>query len=48
VNVTLYLDVQNVTAHRNPEELVYTQNDQASGYLTGPPLLVLLGVRIES
>ena len=48
VNVTLYLDVQNLTGRRNPEEVVYTQNYQEFGYLTGPPLLVLFGVRIES
>jgi TonB dependent receptor/TonB-dependent Receptor Plug Domain len=48
VAVTVYLDVQNVTARRNPEEIVYTHDFTASGFLTGPPLLVLLGVRIES
>jgi len=45
--LTLSLDIENVTAHRNPEEIVYTQDFQSSGYLTGPPLLVLLGVRLE-
>jgi hypothetical protein len=46
--VAVYLDVENVTARRNPEEIVYTQDFSASSYLTGPPLLVLAGVRIES
>jgi hypothetical protein len=48
VRVTLYLDVENVTARRNPEEIVYARDFSSSGYLTGPPLLVLAGVRIES
>ena len=43
-----YLDVQNVTGRRNPEEIVYSRDYTSSAYLTGPPLLVLLGVRIES
>jgi hypothetical protein len=46
--VTVYLDVENVTARRNPEEIVYTQDFSASSYLTGAPLLVLAGVRVES
>jgi hypothetical protein len=48
LTVTLYLDAQNLTARRNPEEIVYTQSFSASGYLTGLPFLVLLGARIES
>jgi outer membrane receptor protein involved in Fe transport len=48
VTATLFLDVQNVTARRNPEEVVYTQDFTSSGYLTGTPLLALVGVRIES
>jgi hypothetical protein len=48
VRVTLYFDAQNLTGRRNPEEIVYTRDYTSSAYLTGPPLLVLLGVRIES
>ena len=48
VGVSLYLDAQNLTGRRNPEEIVYTRDFTSSAYLTGPPLLVLLGVRIES
>jgi hypothetical protein len=46
--ITLYLDVQNLTGRRNPEEIVYSRDFTSSGYLTGPPLLALIGVRIES
>ena len=48
VNAAVYLDVQNITAHRNPEEIVYTRDYSSSGYLTGPPLLVLVGLRLAS
>jgi hypothetical protein len=48
VGITLYLDVQNLTGRRNAEEIIYNQDFTASGYLTGPPLLVLFGARIES
>jgi hypothetical protein len=48
VTVTLYLDVQNVTGRRNSEEIVYSRDFTWSAYMTGPPLLVLFGVRIES
>jgi outer membrane receptor protein involved in Fe transport len=48
VGVAVYLDVQNLTARRNPEEVVYARDFSSSGYLTGAPLLVLFGVRIES
>ncbi|HEY4187040.1 MAG TPA: TonB-dependent receptor plug domain-containing protein [Polyangia bacterium] len=48
VGVTLYLDVQNIFGRRNAEEIVYTRDLSTSGYFTGPPVLVLLGVRLES
>jgi hypothetical protein len=48
VRVDLYLDVENVTGRRNAEEIVYSRDFTTSGYLTGVPLLVLVGVRLES
>ncbi|HVZ87414.1 MAG TPA: TonB-dependent receptor [Polyangia bacterium] len=48
VTARAYLDLQNVTDHRNPEEIVYSRDYTSSGYLTGPPLLVLIGLRIDS
>jgi hypothetical protein len=46
--VTLYLDVQNLTDRRNAEEKVYAADYLSSSYLTGLPLLALFGVRIAS
>jgi TonB family protein len=42
-----YLDVQNVTNHSNPEEIVYNNNYTQRGYITGFPILPVLGVRLS-
>jgi len=42
----IYLDVQNVTNHANPEEIVYNTNYTQRGYITGLPLLPVLGGRL--
>jgi hypothetical protein len=47
VKLVLSLDVLNVTFHENAEEIVYTFDYSRHGYLTGLPLLGVLGARIE-
>lgn len=42
----LYLDVQNVTWQRNPEEIVYSEDWSRRGYITGLPTLAILGARV--
>jgi hypothetical protein len=42
----VYLDVQNVTNHANPEEIVYNTNYRQRGYITGFPILPVLGARM--
>ncbi len=42
----LYLDVQNVTNHANPEEIVYNYNFSKKSYITGLPLLPVLGAKL--
>jgi TonB family protein len=42
----VYLDVQNVTSHSNPEEIVYNTNYSQRGYITGMPILPVIGARI--
>jgi len=44
---SLYLDVINVLNLRNAEEAVYSHDYRERGYLSGFPLLALLGARIE-
>jgi TonB family protein len=41
----VYLDVQNVTNHANPEEIVYNTTYTQQGYITGLPILPVLGAR---
>jgi TonB family protein len=41
----VYLDVQNVTNHANPEEIVYDPTYAHRGYITGLPILPVLGAR---
>jgi TonB family protein len=42
-----YLDVQNVTDHANPEEIVYNPNYTQRGYITGFPILPVVGGRLQ-
>jgi hypothetical protein len=42
----VYLDVQNVTNQANPEEIVYNTNYTQRGYITGMPILPVLGARL--
>jgi hypothetical protein len=41
----IYLDVQNVANHANPEEIVYNPTYTQPGYITGLPILPVLGAR---
>ena len=43
----LYLDVQNVTYRRNPEEIVYSADWSQRGAITGLPTLAVLGARVQ-
>lgn len=44
----VFLDIENASDRHNAEEIVYSRDYASHGYLTGPPTLVLLGLRIES
>jgi TonB family protein len=41
-----YLDLQNVTDQQNPEEFVYNTNYSQRGFITGMPILPVLGMRL--
>jgi TonB family protein len=45
VDGEVYLDVQNVTDNANAEEIVYNTNYTQRGYITGMPILPVLGAR---
>jgi TonB family protein len=45
--VRFYLDAQNVTFRKNPEEIVYDYSFTNRSYITGLPFLASLGARLE-
>ena len=47
VALSVYLDALNVTFHKNAEEVGYSEDWSAKRYITGLPILGVLGVRIE-
>ncbi|MFT3770575.1 MAG: TonB-dependent receptor [Minicystis sp.] len=47
VALDVYLDVLNVTFHKNAEEIVYSDDWTKKSTITGLPILAVLGARIE-
>jgi hypothetical protein len=45
--VNIFLDVQNVTNRKNPEEIIYNDDFKVRAYITGFPTLAVLGTRME-
>ncbi|HOD00912.1 MAG TPA: hypothetical protein PKH54_13275, partial [Myxococcota bacterium] len=41
----LYLEVQNVYFHKNPEGVIYNYDYSKMAYLTGLPILPVLGIK---
>jgi TonB family protein len=45
--LNVFIDVQNVTNRKNPEEIIYSTDYATKGYITGFPTLAILGARLE-
>jgi hypothetical protein len=45
--VELYLDVQNVTNQKNAEDIVYSFDFKQQNYITGLPILPVIGGRLD-
>jgi hypothetical protein len=43
----LFLDVQNVTNRKNPEEIIYNYDYTVRQFITGLPTLAVIGARVE-
>lgn len=43
----LFVDVQNVTDRKNPEEIIYNFDYTARKYITGLPTLAVIGARVD-
>jgi hypothetical protein len=39
--------MQNITSRSNPEEIVYSEDYRQRNYITGLPILVVGGARLE-
>jgi TonB family protein len=47
MSLRLYVDLQNVTYRKNPEEIIYSSDYVTKGYITGLPFLAVAGARLE-
>jgi hypothetical protein len=47
VQAAIFIEVQNLTSRSNAEEIIYSADFAQKSYLTGLPLLVIAGLRIE-
>jgi len=47
MKLSVFIDMQNVTNRKNPEEIVYSQDYTQKGYITGLPTLAVAGARLE-
>ena len=47
LSLNVFADVQNVTNRPNPEEIVYDYNFTRRAYITGLPILAVVGLRLQ-
>jgi hypothetical protein len=47
VSASVYAEVQNLTGRANAEEIIYSADYAMRSYLTGLPLLAIVGLRVE-
>ena len=47
VSLLAYLDLQNLTDHDNPEELLYNSDFSTRDFITGLPILPVFGIRAD-
>ena len=45
--LSVFVDVQNITNRKNPEEIIYSQNYKQKNYIIGLPTLAVAGARLE-
>lgn len=47
IKMNAFADVQNITNRKNPEEIVYSANFSQRDYISGLPILAVVGARVE-
>jgi hypothetical protein len=45
--LSVFIDVQNITNRKNPEEIIYSQDYKQRSYIIGLPILAVVGARLE-
>jgi TonB family protein len=47
MKMSVFIDMQNITNRKNPEEVIYSQDYQQKSYIIGLPTLAVAGARVE-
>jgi len=47
MKLSVFVDVQNVTNRKSPEEIIYSQDYKQKSYIIGLPTLAVVGARLE-
>ncbi|HEX4458619.1 MAG TPA: hypothetical protein VIA18_11655, partial [Polyangia bacterium] len=47
LQLNIFADIQNITNRSNPEEIVYNYNFTQRDYITGLPILSVVGTRLQ-
>lgn len=47
LKVNVFADVQNITNRKNPEEIIYSADFSQRDYITGLPVLAVVGARVD-
>ena len=47
MKLSVFVDVQNVTNRKNPEEIIYSQDYKQKSYIIGLPILPVAGARLD-
>lgn len=47
MKLSVFVDIQNITNRKNPEEIIYSQDYKQKGTITGLPTLAVAGARLE-
>ncbi len=47
MKLSVFIDMQNITNRKNPEEIIYSQDYKQRSYIIGLPILAVAGARLE-
>jgi hypothetical protein len=47
MKLSTFIDIQNITNRKNPEEIAYSEDYKQKSYIIGLPILAVAGARLE-